>query len=63
MDHLNSGTETDRLFAETDTLYDFFELEELWEANHQEGEHSLKRFIHKITDDDYKFLHSKKHNS
>jgi len=62
MDHLNSANETDQLFAETDTLYDFFEQEELWESLHQTSDHPIKRFINKITDEDHQIHWPNRHN-
>lgn len=52
MDHINSEMEIDQLFAETDTLYDFFELEETWEAMHQSDKHAFKHFLDRLTKED-----------
>ena len=61
MDYINSEMETDQLFAETETLYDFFELEDEWEASRQPNDHPFRRFLHRITDEDPNIRRSKDH--
>lgn len=47
MDNVNSSEEIDMVFAETKTIYDFYELEEEWEAKKQKHNHPVSKLIHK----------------
>lgn len=53
MDYINSDDETNQLFPETDTLYDFFGQEEMWEVPQETTDHHIKHFSHNTTDEDY----------
>ncbi len=53
MDHINSEFELDELFAETDALDDFIELEEMWKTNPRTNDHPFRRFLHRVSDNDY----------
>lgn len=62
MDYTNSEMEVDQLYAETETLYDFFELEEEWEALHQPDNHPFNRFLQRNRDEDTGVLRFRHHN-
>lgn len=53
MDEINSALENDQLFAETNTIYDFYELEEEWEDARRRDDHPFMRYVHKMTDEEH----------
>jgi hypothetical protein len=61
MDNINSEQENNKIFAETNTLYDFYELEEKWEAARHADSHPFLRYIHKVTDENHINKKSNKH--